>query len=344
MSWCGYIDMLGTRDMARRSYSELKRSLDNFHSALAANFEHFEDGVCIAFSDGAFFEARDVESFAPFYRRVRNVLFQSGIVFRCSLITGSVPMQDRETDENGFYLDARPPHFRSFTFGGFAPQAYQAESEFKGVGCTVRTQLGAGEEKSGLVPSFFVRAESTRATSVYFVDFAYSACEVSDPAEGKSPSYINEQPLVDQLVISCHSALAQSNWIGSYFLSAFVTIVRSSDMKTTKYDPETGWSGAPYLFLGLIQGGLAKILHDMPGLHLLYLALFAHLYDQKGGAIEKNVERQVLKTMLKVPGCFRNLDRVPDYVISGPARQHLVNLKAVEARLIPSARRKRVIV
>ena len=43
-------------------------------------------------------------------------------------------MMDRETDENGDYLGKIAPRYRSFTFHGSAPQAYQLESEFKGAG------------------------------------------------------------------------------------------------------------------------------------------------------------------------------------------------------------------
>ena len=67
MSWCGYIDMLGTREMASRSADELNRNLDYFHDALKESFDHFDEGLCSAFSDGAFFVAPHHEAFSPDY-------------------------------------------------------------------------------------------------------------------------------------------------------------------------------------------------------------------------------------------------------------------------------------
>ena len=81
MSWCGYIDMLGTRKMASRDRQELVDNLDRFHSALADNFSYLSTGRCIAFSDGAFFETEKFRDFYPYYLRVRNHLFQKLRIF-----------------------------------------------------------------------------------------------------------------------------------------------------------------------------------------------------------------------------------------------------------------------
>ena len=343
MSWCGYIDMLGTRAMASRSARELIDNLDYFHSSLSENFNHFERGRCSAFSDGAFFVSPNPAAFKPFYVRVRNMLFQHGIFFRCSYIPGEIPMIDRETDENGRYLEQSPPAFRSFTFSGAAPEAYQRESTFKGVGCIITD--GRQLKQHDIVTSFYVRVDGNKTTIHQFFDFRFSNYELSDPHDDKQtgiggqPNYTAEQPLIDQTIIACHSALTQSAEIGTYFISAIASMIRSIDLKRVNYDEaQKSWENAPYIFIQFIDGGATKALKELPGLNLLLLACFDKLFCDWDGTPPRAVEDRVLRRLARHPSCFRNLDRVPEFVISGEARSALVRLRATDTMTMPAKR------
>jgi hypothetical protein len=340
MTWCGYIDMLGTRAMASRSADELIRNLDYFHGALAENFSFFSNGRCSAFSDGAFFVSHEQTAFQPFYIRVRNMLFQRGLFFRCSYIEGDIPMIDNETNELGRYLSHSPPAFRSFTFSGSAPLAYQYENTFKGIGCTV-AKSARGSRPQRTVNSFFLKIDGNRTSVSEYLDFAYSEYELAEPtANSKESPQVQtvEQPIVDQAVLACHSALTQSAVVGSYFLSVFAAMIRSSTLKNVKFDVSSGeWKDAPYLFRQLVDGGATKALKELPGLHLLLLASFEKLYTDCDGTPPKAVQEKVLQRLMRHSACFRNLDRVPDFVISGRARNELVKLRA-EATLVAAPR------
>jgi hypothetical protein len=349
MLWCGYIDMLGTRAMASRSSEELIRNLDYFHATLSENFKFFKNGRCSAFSDGAFFVAGEPTAFQPFYQRVRNMLFQRGLFFRCSFIEGDIPMMDHETDESGNYLAKSPPSFRSFTFSGSAPDAYQRESMFKGVGCTVAK--ANGEKKlQNTVTSFYLRSDGGKLSAVEYLDFRYSEFELSEPPadtedDSWTATYAAEQRIVDPTVLACHTALTQSTSVGSYFLPVFVSMIRSSDLSNVTYNVSGGgWENAPYLFRQLVDGGATKALKDLPGLHLLLLACFDKLYRDCDGTPPKAVRERVLHKLMRHPNCFRNLDRIPDFVISGSARNELVKLRAAATLDAPLRTRRSVTV
>ena len=343
MSWCGYIDMLGTRDMASRSAAELIRNLDFFHGTLSENFEHFADGQCSAFSDGAFFVASDVTAFQPFFVRVRNMLFQRGLFFRCSFIEGTIPMIDNETDATGKYLSDHRPAFRSFTFSGAAPSAYQRESTFKGIGCTIANAVGR-ERPQKTVASFYLKTDGGRIVISEYTDFAFMPFELAEP-EGsvssdtaKARTYDEEQPIVDQTILACHTALTQSAKVGSYFIPALVAMIRSDSLHGIGFELERReWTNTPYLFKQLIDGGATKALKDLPGLHLLLLACYDKLYRDCDGTPPKAVQSKVLSRLMRHPSCFRNLDTVPDFVITGSARTELVKLRAA-ATLQPTKR------
>ena len=345
MVWCGYIDMLGTRAMASRSAKELINNLDYFHSTLCENFEYFQGGRCSAFSDGAFFVASEPSSFQPFYQRIRNMLFQRGLFFRCSFIKGDIPMLDMETDENGNYLANSPPSFRSFTFSGSAPEAYQRESMFKGVGCTIAKSANT-KNLQNTVASFYLKTEGSKLLALEYLDFRYSEFELSEPPvdnknDRQTGTYNAEQRIVDPTVLACHTALTQSASVGSYFVPVFVSMLRSSQLNSINYDVKEGsWLNAPYLFKLLIDGGATKALKELPGLHLLLLACFDKLYQDCEGTPPKAVSDKVLRKLMRHPTCFRNLDRVPDFVISGSARNELVKIRAAETLAAPPQTRR----
>ena len=342
MAWCGYIDMLGTRAMASRSAEELIRNLDYFHGALAESFPSFKGGLCSAFSDGAFFVSKDSPSdFHPFFIRIRNMLFQHGLFFRCSYIEGDIPMIDNETDESGVFLTQKAPSFRSFTFSGSAPVAYQCESTFKGIGCTIGKSQGKSLPQT--ISSFFLKSEGNRTSIVQYTDFSYSEFELIDPQlqddglESINRGYPTEQPIVDQTIFSCHTALTQSATVGSYFVPVFVAMIRSSNLEKIEFDNKTGkWSNAPYLFQQLIDGGATKALKDLPGLHLLLLATYDKLFRDCDGTPPRSVQDRVIARLMRYPTCFRNLDQIPEHVISGKARSELVKLRAAITLKSPS--------
>lgn len=329
MTWCGYIDMLGTRAIVQRSRHDLLIGLHAFHSALQDNFDHLDGGRCFAFSDGAFFICPSEEKFFPFYKGVRNQLFQGAIYFRCSLIRGEIGVIKKSRSRK----EKRPkdglPDFFSLTFADDAPKAYQMESEFKGVGCFIE---GSNKNKS-TVPSFFLKVSSNSVKSYPYRDFRYSEFELSRPSDSLvKPSYDGELRLFDKLISACHATLTQSSSVASYYVSALVAMIRSTDLTKSDYRSNEGWLDTPYVFEEFMGDGMNRVLKGLPGLNLIYLACFDHLFHEHKAGIPVGAESAILRRLLKVPGCFRNLDRIPEAVISPKARHRLIEIKVADAR------------
>ncbi|WP_157083113.1 hypothetical protein [Novosphingobium lentum] len=360
MSWSGYIDLLGTRDIARLSSQDLQIYLDSFHSALA-DFIHEFDGDCFAFSDGAFFTCRKFDSFYPFFIRVRNQLFQADAYFRCSFLPGKIVVDD------GNELKIKPlGTFVTYKFAGVAPEAYQAESVFKGVGGVVDLKKPRHEEvrerlkseksatkkeelsknidslevqfqqdcRKYLVDSFYISANGKKVNAVATFDFSYSSFEVGDSEDEGIPQYSGQQRLVDSLISSCYSSLARSSKISSYYLSALVSMIRCCDLKKSDWNAkDKSWILTPYAFRHLMSEGSLRLLKDVPGFHLVLLTAFDHLYRcKKDNGITVDLENHILSHLLKVGSCFRDLDSVQDFVISSESKKKLIELKLRDAR------------
>lgn len=332
-AWCGYIDMLATRSIARRSAQDLHEYLDGFHSALDSAFEKFESGNCYAFSDGAFFTCSSFDSFAAFFKLVRNELFQAGNFFRCSLIEGSIRMVERKEGRNA----SGERRFVSMTFVEDAPKAYQKESEFKGVGCIVDIRPSAAAKYPALVRSFYVVPNGSKTSAIETVDFRFSPDELARP-DGHPSASPGSRRVFDPIVSGCHASITQSEYVAAYYVTPLVTAIRSTDLRDLDF-ADGAWVSAPYVFDELLSGGVARALRSMPGVHLLLLATFDHLYTQKASNIPDAVEAEVLARLTSFPQCFRHLNTVPEFVISQRARERLINLKIVEERRASSNRR-----
>lgn len=328
--WCGYIDMLATREIAKTSPQYLASALDSLHSALYDAFPSFEGAQCAAFSDGAFLSAQTFEAFPPFLRRVRNQLFQAGYFFRCSWIPGRIEVHKREFGSSD--PGPLPPYF-SLTFGRDAPEAYQRESLLHGIGCIVDSAVRKQAKfETECVVSFYVEKESKPLRAVPFIDIKFSEYEMS-AGDGSVPkTFASEQCLFDRLIAACHKAHTQSDSIANYYIPPIATAIRSVDVSEADYRESGEWVNLPYVYQELLSGGVARALRGLPAVSMLYLAMFDHLYLSHGEAIPPRIEKLALRQMVKVPGTFRNLNRVPMGVISESARSRLIELKVADAR------------
>ncbi|WP_099447418.1 hypothetical protein [Caulobacter sp. B11] len=323
-SWCGYIDMLSTRAIAQRSPQDLRSTLSNFHSALEMAFESFKSGECYAFSDGAFFRCEDQEDFFAFYRLVRNELFQQKVFFRCSFLEGTIDVVERAAASAKSLLPSgRKRRFFSMTFTDDAARAYQRESEFKGIGCTIDVAVNKGRAKQHIATSYYLTQAHGSIRPVKTLDVTFNESELDRAVAGTSPA-VGDRRVFDNIVDACQVSLSQSERVGACYCTPLVTAIRSCDLSNVDYI-DSAWVKTPYVFEELMSGPVARQLRHMPGLHLLLLSSFDRLFSQQS-QIPPAVERQVILQLAKFPQCFRRLDEVPDFVISHSARARLVQL------------------
>jgi hypothetical protein len=326
-SWCGYIDLLATRAVAEQSSNDLDEFLDKFHSALYSAFKSSRGGKCYAFSDGAFFSFNSIDDFKPFYRAVRNELFQQRMFFRCSLIPGVISKEERHWPEK-----SSDPNFISMTFADEAPKAYQKENEFKGVGCAIDSRTKALARDPDLVKSYYVLAKGARAKAYEVIDFRFRDQELTSPAEnsGKIPK-LGERHVFEPIIWACHTAISHSEIVATYYTSAIVSAIRSTNLSTADFDGNN-WQNASYAFTEMISGGVSRVLRRLPSLHLILLTCYDHFFSERNGEIPKDAEAEVVNRLMKYPKCFQNLNDVPNFVISHDARLRLVKLHVERER------------
>ena len=334
MTWCGYIDILGAREAAKRSEANLIRSLDRFHSALGTCFDVFKDAQCSAFSDGAFFKTESFNNLYPYISRVRNQLFQHGVFYRASYIPGEIKFFDRETDEDGAYTNPSPPAFRSFTFGGRAPSAYQKETELKAVGCTIDSAWQNETHAEKVAPCFGVKIDGRRLTTFPFYDFIFDKYEIGcDPEDGQQ-SYIGQARILDAIFMAAHSASAQSEKVGSYYVSLFVLAINSTDMSRISVDGKDVIAG-PYIYERFFgPRSAARAIKDISGLHYVLLRAWDKMYVDMAESMPSSLEDHVVSSLMRRPKCFKELADIPDYVISGKAKDRLIEVRAKLERVL----------
>ena len=326
-SWCGYIDLLATRAVAEQSPGDLDAFLYRFHTALYSAFKKNKGGKCYAFSDGAFFSFNSIETFKPFYRAVRNELFQQRMFFRCSLIPGVISKEEQHWPEK-----ADDPDFISMTFADEAPRAYQKENEFKGVGCVIDLRQKNPADDHDLVKSYYVIAKGTKAKAYEILDFRFGHLEIDRPvASGGEAPKPGERRVFEPIIEACHTAISHSEIVASYYTSAIVTAIRSTDLSRAEFDG-INWQNASYPFTEMISGGVSRVLRHLPGLHLILLTCYDHLFSERKGEIPREAEAEVVSRLMRFPKCFYKLNEVPDFVISQEARRKLVKLHVERER------------
>lgn len=330
MSWCGYIDILGTREAAAAGLSDVRAHLDDFHSALYDHFDTFQNGQCIAASDGAFIESEGIDDFYGLYRRVRNTLFERGIFFKCYFIPGKIRFEERTTMK----LDGKTVAFKSLEFSDEAAAALQVESALKGVGCWVKFK---DAKPKNTISNCMVVKSSGKFGVERFADFSFSQYETGSEEDTLRPEWPQESRLVDSIFYHCHYSIINSENFTVKYLPLFVNAIRSSDVSSLRF--ESGkWERAPYIVrrLASFKASLSAI-SKIPGFRYLLLALYDEYFAQNGGEFEEGAESQILRLITSRSDCTTNLNSVPEFVLRPRARAQLMEAIS-ESRGIPKSR------
>ncbi|MBP1852424.1 hypothetical protein [Rhizobium halophytocola] len=321
MSYCGYIDILGTKALADHAIDELREHMDYFHSSLHDNFEYYKNGTCIAASDGAFYENIDKDEFYPYYRRVRNFLFDKGVFFKCSYMPGKIgPILEPQ----GGPIDLAAPAFLSINFSDQSSKAYRAEARLRGIGCTIEEFGKSSEEKpSNTILNFYMQKQGGKFVPVAFIDFNFSIFEVSENGE-HCAEWEGQQRLLDRILFYTSISTINSDDIALKFIPLLVNAVRSSSYSGI-YAEGNKWIRAPYIIRRLITSNspITQI-SRIPGINLILLSIYDKIYSDNLGEIQEKAEEKILRFISRRRDCQKNLGDTPNFVIKPPAKKKLL--------------------
>lgn len=335
MTWCGFIDLLGTKESANASEGKLRQGLSDLHSTLRDNFDLLDDGVCFAFSDGAFFQSASLSNFANFYRSVRQQLFSNGHFFKCAVTRGDLTLDTSYTHGQGL-APLSESRFVSIRFGGAAPRAFLAQDRFKGVGAIIADPVGSDSiEKESFVRSFFFASDQPSSVKQY-LDIRFTPNETGLPSASDDEVPWEDRPVGDT-EDSAHSFLdiflqefskakSRSKRYGRYYLPTLAAMVRSLDFSNIDYDGNE-WHGAPFLFEKLlVDKGFDSSYSDIKGLSFLYWTVVDELMMQRADLNERS-KNELLICLLKRRSTFKEIDSIPDFILSSDVREDLLSRK-----------------
>lgn len=321
MRYCGYLDILGTKSLADHDLGDLRAQMEHFHTALMDYFSDYKGGRCIAASDGAFYENMGIDDFFPYYRKVRNFLFDKSVFFKCSYIPGSIRFVQNQVDAVN---PGELPRFLSLNFSDASSRAYRAEARLKGIGCSIEGfGKGSGSLPRHSVSNFFLIKDQNRYRPVEFIDFGFSRYEVSNPGS-LEPGWSGEQRLVDKILYNISVTSMESDYVASKYVPLLVNAIRSSDFKNVSVT-DKGWHEAPYI-LERIVGARSPIsgFSRLPGFRFVILALYDKLFLDCDGEVQAEVERKIVGFIGRRRDCRTNLGEVPDFILAQSAKRSLI--------------------
>ena len=328
MSWCGYIDVLGTKELADSDLNELRLHMERFHTALKDNYPFYRNGTCVAASDGAFFHNPKFSEFYPFFSRVRNVLIDHGVFFKASYIPGHIEVDGEKVKSES----NAAAYLHSLNFSGSASEAYQAEARLRGIGCAVTPP---DRVPSQLIANIDIRKEGSKIVATKFYDFKLSTYEVGSPTalgdgDGHSAkqSYGYEQRLVDRIFFYASLASINSDSVSAKYASLLVNVIRSSNFKGLRVK-HGSWDRAPYILRRIVDPRSGtKGFTKLPGLKFVLLTLYDEMHQSSAGALSTDVEDKVVRFISRRKDCQSNLGDVPPYVLSPSSRSAYVKALA----------------
>ncbi len=321
MKYCGYIDILGTKSLADHAIDDLRTQMEWFHNSLQDFFAEYHNGRCIAASDGAFYENENVDDFYPYYKRVRNFLFDKDVFFKCSYIPGSIGFRPRQIDS----VDPNEkPRFLSLNFSNQSSQAYRAEARLKGIGCSVEGFGKSPKEKPNhTVSNFFLEKDGNKFRPIEFRDFAFSKFEVSGPDE-EQPEWPGEQRLIEKIFFNISLTSMESDYIASKYIPLLINAIRSSDFENARAS-DRAWEEAPYVLKRIVSSrspisGFTRL----PGIRFVVLTLYDKIFSDNDDGIQEEAENRLVRFIARRKDCQTNLGAVPNFVLKPNAKKRLI--------------------
>lgn len=319
MSYCGYIDMLGTKNLAEESISDLLGKMEWFHTSLLDYFDIYRHGKCVAASDGAFFENKNKDDFYPYYQRFRNYLFDKDVFFKCSYVPGEIGFIPETKGGNSI----QNYRFLSLNFSKDSSKAYREEALLKGVGCNV-SGFDDGLVLKNTFINFCIDKVSGKFIPVKFVDFTFSEFEISGEGDSCVRNWPSEQRILDRILYTISLVSMNSNIVAAKYIPLLINFIRSSNFENVKFE-DSEWVDAPYVLRRFVcTGSPISSFSRVPGLRYVLLALYDKMFADSNGEIQMEAEEKLVRFVMRRKDCQSDLGSVPHFVITPPARKRLV--------------------
>jgi hypothetical protein len=161
MAYISYLDLVGTKQLAKSNPEKAKEALILFSQMLENLANKYSDIVVAAFSDSAYCNSTDLDIFIQFFSELRISLFQSELYFTASLVQGDV----------GELFKCKNKYYGLVLTSPDIVNAYSVQNSLKGIGISVDRTL-ISQNKSSFINSYYFANEQC-ITAVPFCDIKY---------------------------------------------------------------------------------------------------------------------------------------------------------------------------
>ena len=276
MNCVAYFDLLGTKGFCE--YSELYfKNITEFYKAINQLSVTLGDGGKVGvFSDCAYAEASDINVLLNFLTMLRDRLSAKKLFFNAVVKRGELGTRSAGNDNKNL--------FGVVFENNLIADVYITHSNFKGIGIYIEEELFRSKKiKSDItiVKSAFVYKDKASNANTFKVKGYYDVA-ISEIAE---PRYFNQEAeILDILLRQWLQAHSKSPKYGSYYISTFITLLRSYKAPEFIWNSDSGeFDKCPFTIKILfnILSDKSADFEDFIGIENIAFAILDVVYSDK---------------------------------------------------------------
>jgi len=332
MSYIAYFDFLGTKDLIQNDparYSDTVREIETtLKSFFKATFSKAQNTHMYYFSDCAYIQCDCLPSLVRFLVSLREHLLSFGHYFKASLSSGILGQNIFKEGEEKKSIEPQSYMIGvSFTSKDIV-NAYILQNQFKGIGIYLSNDVYQKLKKELLTSQ---KAKKLGLYGVEIIESFFSIdlnCKNIEKYNDLSYSFASKTQkgainIFSSLCKDYFKAIKKSPSAGRYYLSVFITILRSCNVDNIECDIQSmEISNEPYIFTELLSLREEKpeLYNEAKGLGILYFVILDKIIEYHYEKESSNVITYYLKKIIALNEVmdyyFLDFDNIPNVISS----------------------------
>lgn len=305
--YCGFLDLVGTKNLATESPDEYYEALLKFQLHVADIAHRLESGNLYFLSDSVFFESDTARGFLDFFRELRLRLFRERFYFKAAISASKSGLEAREAQNQLLVGHAAIVHsvrVHGHHFGRMAVTLYQLQERLKGIG-TVLDDKAKRALRTETVWSCHLPIANSHSAHLF-----------------RDVRFTRDEATVGNLrgaIRTAFDAKIRSRKLGRYYISLFVSWIQSIDFR------EGDGAEIEEVVSAFVDGLFDRMFSDLAGIEYVYLTLFSKISENPGLVPERS-HRQVVGFLRRRRRVLGRLEAFPKEILSVSARRRIVDI------------------
>lgn len=304
--YSAFIDLVGTRDLAKDDSQGYWRALGKFQEGVFDACDALtsrSSAVCF-FSDCAFVESASFDEMTTFLRTLRKRLLQDHQYFKGAVKKGA--LEPREAHSHPLIKDLprrRKDVLRGYWFNENAAALFSNQERLKGIGIWI---------------------EKDEAETKRYKDLVRLTCHVPESARGQASVYYDLALTPDEttkgnlqgVLSTFFDAKTRSKRYGRYYVSLLLLWIQSVPLDKIRYDPRSDEDLVNFI----LSGRFLQLYRDVIGIENVLFGLLNRAYREQG-KIEAKLFAATRKYVLNDRRLLSSLQFVPPEILSTEVRR-----------------------